>query len=130
MPWSAIHPDAAITGAQDDAIVAEDSHARTFGPQTGGCALTCAGMTEEKVTAAAFVGYPNGMNFHPFPARKPMNHEQFVERVFERKDRPFRVEIPARQQHAPGKKFAVKPCFFIRSHSEKRRKKAETISTG
>src|SRR5271169_3993326 len=128
MPRRAVHPDLAFMGAQNDAVVAEDSHAGAIDPQTGGGALSRTRMAEEKMPAAVFVRNPNGVHFHAFPARKAMNHEQFVKRILKRVDRAIRVKVSARQQHAPGAKIGIEPRFLVRSHPQERREKAESIS--
>src|SRR5580704_10675597 len=128
MPGRAVHPDLACTDTQNDAIVAENSHAWAIEPQASGGAFSRAGMAEEKMSAAVFVGNPDGVDFYAFASRKPVNHQQFVERVLERIHRALRVKEPPRQQHAPGTKFRIKPGFFVRSHPQERREEAEAIS--
>ena len=96
MPRSAVHPDLAVMRAQNDAVVAKNSHARTIKPQARSRAFPRAGMPEEKMPATLRVRDPDGMNFHAIPARKAVNHQQFVERILKRINRPLRVKVPAR----------------------------------
>ena len=85
-------------------------------------------MSEEEMAAAIFVGNPNRVHFHAFAARKPVNHEQFVKRILEGIDGAIGIKVAARQQHPPGTKFGIEPCFFVRSHPQHRCEKAEAIS--
>src|SRR5580700_1704407 len=120
MPRRSVHPDAAFADAKNNAVIAEDSDAGAIDPQTRRRAFARARMSKEEMSATAFVGDPDGMNLHAFAARKAVNHEQFVEGIFERINRTFRIKVAARQHHAPGTKFGIKPGFLVRSHPQER----------
>src|ERR1700730_7330391 len=98
MPGRAVHPDASVMCAKNDAVVAQDVHTGVRFPKLRRCALPIAGMSEEQMAAAALVGNPNRMNFNAFAARQPMNHEKFVERIFQRIDAAIRIEIPCQSR--------------------------------
>jgi hypothetical protein len=128
MPRRAVHPDLFVAGAQNDAVVAEDADAGAVEPKTRGGTFSGTGVTEEKMTTAGFIRNSHGMNLDAFATRKPVNHEEFVERIFERIDGAVGIEIAAREENASGAKFAINPSFLVGRHAQKRREEAEAVS--
>ena len=57
-----------------------------------------------------------------------MNHQQFVERVFQRIDRLAQVEIRTEQNQLSTPEFAVEPRSLVGRCAQKRRREIETVS--
>ncbi|HMC58022.1 MAG TPA: hypothetical protein VKJ01_02405, partial [Candidatus Solibacter sp.] len=102
-----------VAAAQDDAVVAENANIRLGEPQTRGGAFSRAGMSQEEMTAADFIHDSDGVDFQALAARQAMDHQDFVERIFERIDGTVLWKEETRELEMAGGEIAVEPRRFV-----------------
>src|SRR5215475_3696759 len=118
MPRSAVHAEQAVVTAQNDAVVAENLCPGMLKPKTGSGAFAGAGMPDEKAANTIFGQHAASVDFDAFAHREAMNHEEFVERIFERINRKFRIEIALEQGNATVRKVAIELRFLVGRQSQ------------
>ena len=115
MPGSAVDGDAIPIRPQHHALVAEQRHARLIDPQPGHRGLPGARLTREHIPPPGRVENAATMDLHTSALRQQMNHQQLVERVFERIHRIGRlpIEVATGQLDVAGGEGRVEPGGLV-----------------
>src|SRR5262249_55290611 len=87
VPGRAVHAQLAILTAQDDAVVAQHACAGMREPEARRRALSGAGMADEQASNAVGSDHTAGVYFDSAAPGEAMDHQEFIQRVFERVDR-------------------------------------------
>src|SRR5271168_559123 len=113
VPRRPVHPDPAIARPQDNAVIAQNPNSLLHLPQPRAGALPRARMSQEKMPAPVLVHHAQRMYFQSFSARQVVNHQHFIQRIFQRVAGFLRAEKSPRKRKFAGAKLRVEPRGLI-----------------